>query len=456
MLHHLRRDCAALYDCAFLRDIAPEDLDAAGLTVRIVDRADRIGLDIFSFDILPDGLSVRGNQRSIDQSFLVQLCDDSLHTACAVQVVHVRTACRCQVAQVRGLAAELVEDLHVQLDTGLVRDREQVQYGVGGAAQRHVACQRVTDGLLVDDLTGSDVLLNQIHDCHAGVLRQHDAVAVDSRDCAVTGQSDSKRLAEAVHAVRGVHAAAGSAARAYVLLELQQAFIVDDAGLPRAYRLEHLGKRSLLPANKTAHHRSTGADDCRNVQTQRAHEHSRYDLIAVRYQYESVELVRLRHGFHTVRDQFAAGERILHPDMTHRDAVTDTDRRNHDRGSTGHSDAGLDCLGDLIQMHMAWYDLTVRGNHADERLSQFFLGISHRVEQAPHRCAFYSLGYIVTSLRHIRSFLRETPPFRPAGFSFRLLTAASSSCCAVLFRLRLPDAPPVLFSLPGSSPFRRR
>ena len=88
-------------------------------------------------------------------------------------------------------------DLH----TGLVSDGQQVQHGVGGAAQSHIAGQSVADGTLVDDLAGRDAALDQIHDGHTGVLAQLQTFGVDRRDGAVAGQGNADGLAQAVHAV---------------------------------------------------------------------------------------------------------------------------------------------------------------------------------------------------------------------------------------------------------------
>ena len=73
-----------------------------------------------------------------------------------VDVGHHVPAERLDVGQVRGAVADPVEVVQGQLDPGLVRDREQVQHRVGGAADRHHDGDRVLEGLLGEDLAGGD------------------------------------------------------------------------------------------------------------------------------------------------------------------------------------------------------------------------------------------------------------------------------------------------------------
>ena len=236
------------------------------------------------------------------------------------------------------------------------------------------------------------------------MLGQHDSLSCDSRNRSISREGDSNRLTETVHAVCRVHARAGTAARADILLKVQESCIIDDSGFSGADCLEHLRQGSLFTMNHAGHHRTTGADNCRNVNSQSAHQHARNDLITVRNQNQSVELMRISHGFNTVRDQLSARQRILHAAVPHGDSVTYTDGWNHNRSASRHAYAGLDRLRNLIQMSVSRNNVAVRGNDADQRTLQFFLCISHCVEQTSSRGSFNALCYIVTSACHILLF----------------------------------------------------
>ena len=153
MLLHLRGDSAALDNAAVRGNVAPQDLQTAGLRVGVLDGTDGLFVqDMGTLDILAKGLAGDGGHVQVQQALLGQLrlyCRDA---ARCVQIRHVGGACRCQMAQVGGLGADLVEQLQVDGHTGLVGDGQQVQHRVGGAAQRHITGQCVADGALVDDL----------------------------------------------------------------------------------------------------------------------------------------------------------------------------------------------------------------------------------------------------------------------------------------------------------------
>ena len=67
--------------------------------------------------------------------------------------------------------------------------------------------------------------------------------------------------------------------------------------------------------------------------------------------------------------------------MAHGDAVAHGDGGELHRRSAGGPDAGLDCLGNLVQIHVAGYDFVIGAHHTDQRPLQLLLGIAQGVEQ---------------------------------------------------------------------------
>ena len=51
-------------------------------------------------------------------------------------------------------------------------------------------------------------------------------------------------------------------------------------------------------------HGASTHNDCRQIHTQRSHQHARNDLVAVWNEHQPVKAVCICHRFHTVRDQF--------------------------------------------------------------------------------------------------------------------------------------------------------
>ena len=406
---HFRCYGASLDHAAILCDVAPHNGDAACFAVWFVDRTDDVVVFyVRSCKVFAHGFSCCRDKVFVDEAFLVQFTEHCHQTACTVQIVHVSAAGRSQVAEVWNFGAEFVEDVQVKMYACFVGDGQQVEYAVGGAAQSHIAGQSVAQGLFVDDIPRLDVLFHQVHDSHSGVFCQTDPSAVHCRDRTVSRQGDADCFGETVHAVCRIHAGAGSAARAYVLFEFQKIIIIDDIGFSRANCFKHLGKAGFFAFYKTGHHRTSGADNGRDIHANSCHDHARYDLVAVWNQYKTIECVSHGHGFHTVCDQLSAWETVFHADMAHSDAVADADRRYFDRCTASHADAGLYGFSYFIQVHMTRYDFTLSGNDTDQRPFQLFLRISHRVEQTPHRSTFYALGYFITSHFHF--------PFRSGDF----------------------------------------
>ena len=343
---------------------------------------------------------------------------------------------RGQMAEIGRLGADLVEEFQIDGHARLLGNGQQMQHRVGGAPQRHVAGQGVADGPLVDDLAGGHAAVDQVHDGHAGVFGQLQPFGIDGGNGAVAGQRNADCLAQAIHAVGGVHAGAGTAARAAVAGAILQLRVIDEARLVGAHGLEHLGKADLLAAVTAGQHRPSGAHHGGNVHPHRGHDHAGHDLVAVGHQHQTVQLVGHIHGLHAVTDQFPAGQGILHAHMAHGDAVTDTDGGHEDRGAAGHPHTGLDGIRDFVQVHMPGHDFAVGGHHTDERAVQFLRRVAQRVEQAAVGRPFGALFDVIAVHWSYLPYIRWMHPagagrrtFRPAAERQNrvLLTSSASS-----------------------------
>ena len=67
--------------------------------------------------------------------------------------------------------------------------------------------------------------------------------------------------------------------------------------------------------------------------------------------------------------------------MAHGDAVTHGNGGKLHGGTAGGPDAGLDGLGDLVQVHVTGNDLVIGTDHADEGPLQLLLGVAQGVKQ---------------------------------------------------------------------------
>ena len=181
--------------------------------------------------------------------------------------------------------------------------------------------------------------------------------------------------------ISGVHTGAGAAGRTYVQLEIIELFLVDLASLEGADCLKHGGKARALAVHMTGKHRTAGNEDRRDVHTRRGHQKTRYVLVAVRDHDERIKRVRQRHRLGGISDQVTGDEGILHASVTHRDTVTDCDRREHDRRSACHGYSLLYGFDDLVDIHMTRYDLIIGADDADQRTLHLLLGQTKCVQQ---------------------------------------------------------------------------
>ena len=338
-----------------------------------------------------------GDEREVEEAALRQLLHNGRNAARHVKLLDMVRTCRGEVADVRHLAGELVERFELERYARLVGDSQQVQNRVGRAADGHFAAQRVAERLGCQDVARLDVLFDKLHDLHAGVLCQMDACRGNRRRRAVARQRHADRLGQAVHRVRGVHAGARAAARAGIALSFVERRLVHHAGLVCADRLEGLGQRNLLAAEMACEHRAAGNQNRRDVQACRCHQHARNDLVAVRDEHQTIELMRLCERLYAVRDQLAARQRILHADVAHCDAVADADRRNEHRRAACHANASLDGVRDLVEVDVTRDDLGICGNDANDRLLHLLVGHAAGAQQRTVRHTLGACGDVVTS-----------------------------------------------------------
>ena len=101
----------------------------------------------------------------------------------------------------------------------------------------------------------------------------------------------------------------------------------------------------------------------------------------------------LRQTFCGICDQISRNQGILHADVAHGDSVTDSNRGEYNRCSSCHSDAHFYRLHDLIQIHVAWYDLIIGTDDTDERTLHLFFRHSEGMEQGTMRCLLHAFFY---------------------------------------------------------------
>ena len=136
--------------------------------------------------------------------------------------------------------------------------------------------------------------------------------------------------------------------------------------------------------------------------------------------------------------------------MPHGNPVTDSDCRNHNRGSSRHRHTHFNCLSDLIQIHMPWHNLIVGTDYAHKRSVQFLLRHSQSMKQRTVGRLLASLCYCITSHSFKTSF--STYAITPAVITLiylnvyigtDLVTHLTGANLCISFRHNINRAKPV-------------
>ena len=175
--------------------------------------------------VLGHGPPGDGQAVAVQQPGVEQLPHHHRHPADAVEVGHVVAAVGLGVGQVGHPGGHPVEVVELQLDPGLVGDGQQVEHGVGGAAQGHGHGDGVLERLLGHDLAGPDPLPEQLDHGPAGGEGAVVAAAVDGRGRRAPRQRHAEGLGHRRHGVGGEHAGARSLGGAGVVLDEAQLLV---------------------------------------------------------------------------------------------------------------------------------------------------------------------------------------------------------------------------------------
>ena len=150
---------------------------------------------------------------------------------------------------------------------------------------------------------------------------------------------------------------------------------------------KHMAKAGAPAAvQRAGHHGAAGDKDGGDIHPGGGHEQAGDVLVTVGDHHQAVKLVGHGHGLSGVGNEITGDQGVLHTHMAHGDAVTHGDGRELHGSAPGGPDAGLDGLGDLIQIHMAGDDFVVGAHHTDERTLQLLLGVAQGIEQRAVGC----------------------------------------------------------------------
>ena len=139
-----------------------------------------------TFDILTQGLA--GNSHAGEIQLVLHLVEQRTHAARQLKISQAVGAIGTDANQQRHLAACLsIDGTAVHIQACLGGNSGDMDNGIGGATDGHADADSIGNGFLRDDITGTDVLLPQVHDVAAGFTAEVDQLAGDSSSGGVAG-----------------------------------------------------------------------------------------------------------------------------------------------------------------------------------------------------------------------------------------------------------------------------
>src|SRR6056297_1143459 len=223
-----------------------------------------------------------GHHVAVQQSGVEQHLEHHRYATDLVEVAHVELAARLHVGDVRDAIGDPVEVVEVEVDPGLVGERQQVQHGVGRTTEGGGDGDRVLERLLGHDLTWRDTESEQVDHCGAGTLGVTFAATADGRRRRGARQAHADRFGDRAHRVGGEHAAARPFARARLRLDRVQFGVVDGAGSMGAHRFEHAGDVERGAVVLTRHRRTVVDEHARQIESGSGEQHAGDRLVATR------------------------------------------------------------------------------------------------------------------------------------------------------------------------------
>ena len=331
-------------------------------------------------DVLLKGMS--GDGQAVAVQLGQQLLQHGAHTAGKVKVLDVVGAAGSEVRQQRDLVGSFVEVLPPrQVVARFVRDGGNVEDEVGGRRDCHVQHDGVLDGVLGNDLSGGDALVDQIHDLLTGHVGEVVDGGAGRAHGGVAGQGHAQSLGDHAHAVRGGHGGAGAADAPGVFDESVVLIHVHLAGLRRADLVLRMDMQDFLAAEGTQRHVAAGHHDGGDVQSRRAHQMAGDDGVTGGEQHHAVKEVAVNGQLDLIGDGVTAGDFDISGVLEHH-AVADTRRHDLQRQAACFTNALLYTLGKLVKMYMAGVIFVPAVHHSDEGALLFFLGIAHAAHQS--------------------------------------------------------------------------
>ena len=346
--------CAELYDGAVRTDVPVQDGKAALLVDRVLYRVDNLGIFILSQSRFVGDGAEHALGGGINFAGLRQLLHHGTQAACGLELLHgIGGVVRINGADDRHLTADGIKGLRCDITAHLTCQRRDVQHTVGASARGHHIAHHIFKAFLPDDVAGAHFILPRLHHltrCSAGQLVPTGRLAPAA--CRAMG-GKAQHFGHGTHRVSCAHKGAGARCGASVP---HDSLIVLFAHIAR-----NVGGICLLGVCECEHaafvtarsHITAGKHHCRDIDAQRTHKHTGYNLVTGGHNDHTFQHVQLRNRLHLCGDHVPGRQCIAVARGIAADTVADTRDGQFQRKTPGPIDFFLHLSDNVLERKMA-------------------------------------------------------------------------------------------------------
>ena len=353
-----------LHHAAARREIAGQHRGGALGISGSIERMDDVGqMHLGAGDVLAERAAVDGDAGQIEQ--IAQLAHQRAQAAGIVEILHQIFARRRDIGDHRHLPRDRVEPRHVERDAGAARHGDEVDDGVGRAAERHVHADGIVERGRRENLRRRQILPHHVDDAAAGGGAHARMIGIDRRDRRGARQREAQRLGDRHHGRGGAHHHAGAERARDAALDLVPVLLADAAGALLVPVFPGVGAGAQrLAAPVAAQHRAGRHVDRRHAHADRAHDQARRGLVAAAHQHRAVDRMAAQQllGLHGEEVAIEHGRRFDH-------RLGERHRRQLDRKAAGLQTPRFTSSARVAQMAVAGVDVAPGVDDADHRLA---------------------------------------------------------------------------------------
>ena len=245
-------------------------------------------------NLLPE--STPGHGQAVEIELIRQRAQHRHEPAGPVQILHVVLAGGLEIDQHRGLAAQPVEAVEVEIEAAAPGNGREMDHGVGRAADREQHPKRIGEGGGREDAIRCEPVCRERHGARAGLTRNPLPVGEHRRDRGAARQHHAERFRRAGHGAGRPHHHAGAGRGHEPAADLGDLVLVDAAApvsTPVAPAIG-AGAEPLAPV-APGQHRPRDQLDRGHACACRRHELGRHGLVAAADQHHRIERMGADH-----------------------------------------------------------------------------------------------------------------------------------------------------------------